>query len=128
MTRLLSFALVLMLALSVVACGSDDEDEEPTIDNAETCADLMDAFMPVMQGVLDAVSDMSMAELMSEDEPEVLGEFEEDLDAIEAKSNELDCQDDELQALLLERVDQLTASGPVAELLLEMMNEESFFD
>lgn len=126
----MSFALVLMLALSAVACGSNDEDEDdaPTIANAETCADLMDAFMPVMQGVLDAVSDMSMAEMMSEEEPEFLAEFEDDLDEIEAKSNELDCQEDELQALLLERADQLTASGPVGELLLQMMQDESFFD
>lgn len=130
MTRFLSFALVLMLALSVVACGSDDadEDEEPSVANAETCADLMDAFMPVMQGVLDAASDMSMADMMSEEEPAFLTDFEDELNEIEAKSDELNCQEDELQALLLERADQLTASGPVGELLLEMMNEESFFD
>ena len=127
MVRVFSLMLVFIMSLSIVACGSEDEDEEPSVANADSCEELVDAFMPIMQGVLDAVSEMSMEEIMaSEEEPEILGEFEEDLDAVEEKSNELDCQDDELQALLEDRIDELTASGPVGELVLQMIREEGF--
>jgi hypothetical protein len=129
MVKLTSMLLVLLLALGAVACGGDDDEEEDqvaTVENAETCADLMDAFMPIMQEVLDTVSDMSIAEMAADDEPEFLDDFEERLDAIEVKSDELDCQEDELNVLLEERIDQLTATGPVGELLLELMREEGF--
>ena len=129
MVKLTSMLLVLLLALGAVACGSDDEEEEDqvaTVENAETCADLMDAFMPIMQEVLDTVSDMSISDMMADEEPEFLGDFEERLDAIEVKSEELDCQEDELNVLLEERIDQLTATGPVGELLLELIREEGF--
>jgi hypothetical protein len=130
MVKLTSMLLVLLLALGAVACGGSDddadEDQVATVENAETCEELVDAFMPIMQGVLDAVSDMSIAELMADEEPDVLDDFEEQLDAVEAKSDELDCQEDELNALLEERLDQLTATGPVGELILELIREEGF--
>lgn len=130
MYRYLSIALVAVLALAAVACGGDDEDDNApvTVANAETCEQLMDAFIPVMQDLLDAVSDMSMADLMSDEEPEFLADFEDRMDEIGDKSDELDCQDDELQELLMERADQLTASGAVGELFLEAIRDGSMFD
>jgi hypothetical protein len=125
--RLMSMALVLMLSFGAIACGSDDEDDEPpTAANAETCEELADAFVGTMQGVLDAVSELSMEDIMAEEEPEVLGDFEQDLEDAEAKSEELDCSDDEMAELLNDRVDDLTADGPVAELVLQMLQEEGF--
>lgn len=127
MVRLMSLVLALMLALGAVACGSDEdeaEDELLSVANAESCEELADAFMPIMQDVLDAVSEMSMEELTSGEEPEVLGEFEGRMEEVEAKSNDLSCEDDEMAALLEERVDDLTASGPVAEMVLEAIRTE----
>ena len=123
----MSLALVLMLAFGAVACGSDDEDDEPlTAANAESCEELADAVIGTMQDVLDTVSELSMEELMAEEQPEVLGEFEQDMQAAEEKSNDLDCSDDEMAELLNDRVDQLKAEGAVGELVLQMLQEEGF--
>lgn len=127
MVRILSLALVLMLAFGAVACGSDDDDadDEPlTVANADSCEELADASIGVMQNVLDAVSELSMADMMAEEEPDVFGDFEQDLENAEAKSNELNCSDEEMASLLEERVSNLTASGPVGEMVLQMLQEE----
>lgn len=125
--RLMSLALVLVLAFGAIACGSDDEDDDPpTAANADTCEELADAVIGTMQGVLDAVSDMSMDEMLAEEEPEFLGDFEQDMQDAETKSNELDCSDEEMGELLNDRVDSLTAEGPVGEMVLEMLQQEGF--
>lgn len=123
----MSLALVLMLAFGAIACGSDDEDDEPpTVSNADSCEELADAFIPIIQSVLDEASEMTMAEMTSGEEPEFLGDLEDQVSEAEAKSNELECTDDEMGALLEERFDELTASGPVGEMILEGMRQEGF--
>jgi hypothetical protein len=121
--------LVLVLSLVLVACGGDDEGTDVaavSVADATTCEQLVDAFMPLMQEVLDAVSDMTMGELTSGDPPEVLDDFEERMEEIGAKSDDLNCDDDEVSEMLASRAGELEASGPVGELLLEIITEGNF--
>lgn len=118
-------ALVLILALAVSACGGDDDDGGPvSVADATSCEQVADAFVPLMQEVLDAVADLTMADLMSEDTPEPLVDFEGRMEELGAKSEELNCTDEEMTALLADRIDELEAEGPVGEFLLEALRSE----
>lgn len=129
--RFLGPLVILVLMFGIVACGSDDPDPTATavpltIETAASCADLMDLFMPIVQGVLDETKDMTTADMMSDEDPEFLADFEADVDRIREKSDELDCESEELTALFNERKGSLTAEGPVGTMLLEMMNDMQF--
>ena len=128
MSRFTSLALVLFLAFSALACGSDDEDgdEALTVGNASSCEHLADASIPIMQTLLDAASEMTMADLTAEEPPEAISNFETRMNEVGERSVELNCSEDEIIDLLDARVDQLTASGPVGELLLEVFQEGRF--
>lgn len=117
-------ALALVLALTAVACGGDDE--PVAIADATNCEQVMDAFIPLMQEILDSMSDLTMADLMSDDTPEPLLDFEERMEEIGAKAEDLDCSDDEMASMLEDRVDELEAEGPVAEFVLEILKEGDF--
>lgn len=124
--KVFSFGLALVLALTLVACGGDDNgnDEPVAIADATSCEQVIDAFMPLMQEVLDAVSDMSLTDLMAEDTPDPLVDFEERMEEIAAKAEDLNCSDEDMSAMLVDRVDELTAEGPVGEFLLEALKSE----
>jgi len=122
--KFLSMVLALTLALTLAACGGDDGDDPVSVADATNCEQLVDAFIPLMQDMLDSVSDMTMADMMSDDTPEPLVEFEADMEELTAKSDELECDDDEMSELLEGRIDELEADGPVAELLLEALKTE----
>ncbi|HUG13984.1 MAG TPA: hypothetical protein VMM78_03105 [Thermomicrobiales bacterium] len=122
--KILAMALALVLALTAVACGGDDE--PVAIADATNCEQVMDAFIPLMQEILDSMSDLTMADLMSDDTPEPLLDFEERMEEIGAKAEDLDCSDDEMASMLEDRVDELEAEGPVAEFVLEILKEGDF--
>lgn len=130
MKRLVGSLLVFVLMFIIVACGSDDEDdaaEAVTVENATTCEQLMDLFIPAVQTMLDASSDVSMDELMgSGDTPEFLADFESTVEEIGAKSDEIGCESAEMQTLFDARVDDLTAEGAVGEFLLSSIKEIEF--
>lgn len=122
-------ALVLVLALAAAACGGDDDDSNGgsiSVADATNCEQVVDAFMPLMQELLDSMSDLTMTDLMSDDPPESLANFEERMEEVGAKSEELNCEDDEMARLLNSRVNDLTAEGPVAEFILELLKSEGF--
>lgn len=126
--KILSVALVLVLALTAAACGGDDDDNGGSISvaDATNCEQVVDAFMPILQDLLNSMSDLTMADLMSDTPPEPLADFEQRLDEVGNKSDELNCSDAEMASLLNNRVDDLTAEGPVAEFLLELLKSEGF--
>ena len=128
MTSIFRIALVFALALGLVACGSEDDngDDDVTVDSADTCEQLVDATIPVMQEILDAVSEMSMEDIMSEEEPEELADFETRMEEIGERAEDMNCDDDEMGTLLEARVGDLTAEGPVGELLLEVIQSGEF--
>lgn len=129
--RILGPMMALVLMLGIVACGSDDDSDDAadavTIETATSCTQLMDLFMPIVQDMLDATSDMEMTEFMTMTEPpDFVTDFEASIEEIGAKSDEIGCEDDEMQGLFDERLDDLTADGEVAEYLLQSLNEIQF--
>ncbi len=84
-----------------------------------TCEDVADFFIVRIQVLLDDLADVGLDEFTGDEAPPVMEAFETDLERLEEISDELGCTDEELNTLAAERVDQLTAEGPVAELLLQ---------
>lgn len=121
------FAAMLLVSLLVAACGGDDDDngggDVTSIEDAETCEQVMDVAMQEIQTLLDAASDMELTELASSQE---FTDFQSEMETAGVKSEEIGCSDDEMETLYNERVDDLTAEGPVAEDLLEQLREQGF--
>ena len=126
------FALLLIaLLITLPACGGGGDDDDGDVDSiadAETCEQLADYAIGEVQVMLDGLSDMTLAELQSGDTPEPVTDFEDQGDELQAKADELGCEEQEFLGMLDERVDQLEAEGPVAELLLEALQGGSFFE
>ncbi len=123
MRRILPLLLVFLLVFA--ACGGDDGDDADaeSAADAETCEQLGDLFIKDTQTLLDELSTMDLAEFTSEDEPEALTNFQSSIEEISSKSDELECSDEKLEQILTERVDELEAEGPVAELVLQSFQE-----
>lgn len=121
------FAVLLLVGLIASACGGDDDNGNggsvTNVEDAETCEQVMDVAMLEIQGLLDAASDMELTELATSQE---FTDFQTEFEALDAKSVELNCSDEEMEALYNERVDDLTAEGPVAEELLEQLKSQGF--
>lgn len=116
----------LFIALFVAACGGDDDEDNggvTSVEDADTCEQVMDVAMLEIQNLLDAASDMDLTELASSEE---FTEFQTEFETLGAKSDELECSDEEMEALYNEGVDDLTAEGPVAEELLEQLKTQGF--
>jgi hypothetical protein len=131
MTKMLSLGLGIILALAVAACGGDEtssggSNSPVTIASASNCDQVMDAFIPLMQELLNSMSDLTLTDLASEETPESLVAFEERMEEIGSRAEELNCSDEELKGLLVDRVDELSATGPVAEFLLEILKSGEF--
>ncbi|CAN5584894.1 hypothetical protein BH23CHL2_BH23CHL2_10990 [soil metagenome] len=123
MRKLLALLLVLMLVIA--ACGGDDDDNDGalTVETADTCEDVGDLYIDEIQVLLDELSGLDMAALASEDQPEALTNFEANAEEIESKSNDLGCSEEEMAEILQDRVGELEAEGPVAEMLLDGITE-----
>lgn len=124
MVRFWSVVLVVILALAAVACGGDDDEPEVddtptgplTVETARTCDQVMDLYIGSFQGMLDTVAELTMEEVASGEWAE---EFEED-DGTDAKWAELNCGgDDQFNQQFRDRLPELTADGPVAEIVLQ---------
>jgi hypothetical protein len=127
------FAALLVIGLFAAACGGDDDDggnggngDVANIEDAETCEQVVDVAIAEVQNLLNAVSDMSMADLSGGETPEEIDQFQTEFDEIGAKSDEIGCTDEEIQPMFSERLDELTAEGPVAEMLLEELKNQDF--
>lgn len=118
-------ALLLVFMLVIAACGGDDDDDDAplSVETADTCEDVGDLFIDEIQTLLDELSGLDMSALASEDQPEALTNFEANAEEIEAKSSELGCSDEEMAEILQDRVDELEAEGPLAEMLLDGITE-----
>jgi hypothetical protein len=121
-------AAVIILAgsLVVAACSSSDDAE-----SAETCDDLAEAGLTLIQDVLNELDDMSIEDLveLGDEEPEAFLNLEAEGEALDTKATELGCEEDELSAFVASNVDDLEADGPVSELILEQIkaNPAAFF-
>jgi hypothetical protein len=122
MRKLLPLFLVFVLVFA--ACGGDDDDDSAgSIEDAKTCDDVGEVFIADMQTLLDELSDMSLTDFNGDQQPEALTNFETSINDISAKSDEIGCKDEDIQAYMEDNVDKLDANGPVAELILQSFKE-----
>jgi hypothetical protein len=100
-------AAVAALALVAPGCGGDDA--------ATSCPELADEVIAAVQQMVDQAT---------EEQPDAdfdglegrMAEFEEQAD-------ELGCSDDEMERLVLERVDDIEVEGPLAPVLPELLRD-----
>lgn len=119
--------LLLVLALVAAACGDDDGGgTDPA--SAESCEELADIGINLMQDAVDQFDDMDLAEFMemasSDEMPAELQRLEEIGTQMETRAEELGCSDEEGDRLMCERVDELKADGDVGKLIVEGIKSE----
>lgn len=128
---------VLMIAILIAlpACGGDDDDDDGgdvgSVEDVETCEQLADLTIDEMQVLLNEISDMTLEDMQNmqgDEAPEPVRNFTEKGEEFQAKADEIGCDDAEYQTLIEDRVDQLEADGPVAELILEALESGSLFE
>ena len=121
MRKLLPLFLVFVLALA--ACGGDDDDDVGSIEDADSCDDVGEIFIDEMQTLLDELSEAELSEFEGGNQPEAMTTFEASVSEIGDKSDEIGCSDEEIQEFLEDNIDRLEADGPVAELVLQGVEE-----
>ncbi len=124
MKRLLTLLVVAMLAFT--ACGDSGGGSDDPGD-ATNCDELVSSGLALFQDVLDAMSGLSLADLASEEEPAALQDLESRGEELDQRASELGCDEDELSADLLDRIDELDAEGEVAEFFLEQLKSDPSF-
>jgi hypothetical protein len=112
-------AIVLALALAAAACGDSG--------SASSCDELVDEAVDLFQDALDSLADLTLEDAaeLGDELPEEFETLETRGEELEAQSEELGCSEAELQARFDARVGDLTAEGPVAELILGGLLSES---
>jgi hypothetical protein len=107
--------LAVVLALVLSACGGG----EP-----ETCEDIADVTVDLMQDLIDdveeEVGDMTVEELNATggDLPSV-EKFEEEATKINEQAVELECSQTTIESLVAERVHRLEATTPIGQFMIE---------
>ncbi len=94
--------------------------------SAESCDDLVDAGIDLIQDVLDELSDLDLADIeaLGNEPPEALNDLETRGEELSQRAEELNCTDEELSQGLVDNLDQLEADGPFAELILQGLRED----
>lgn len=119
-----ALGLLLALALIAAACGDDDGGAGGSVDpaDANSCEDLADVTVNLIQQAIDAVADMDMADFLSmADEGNIPPEFEQMEtvgEEIEARAEQLGCTEEDAQELVCDRLGRIEAGSDVAELIL----------
>jgi len=107
--------LVLVLSLVLSSCGGGQP---------ETCEDIADVTIDLMQDLIDdveeEVGDMTVEELNATggDLPSV-EKFEGEATKINERAVELSCSQTTIESLVAERVDQLEATTPIGQFMVE---------
>lgn len=122
------FLLVLVIATTAAGCGDGDGGSGTDPAAANSCEELADVGINLMQDAVDQLDEMSLTdftELASSDQmPAEMQQLEDIGNRLEARGDELGCSDEEGQQLMCERIDQLTADGEVGKLILEVLEGE----
>ncbi len=122
-----TLALIFAGLLVFAACGDSGGGSDDPAD-ATSCDDLVDSGLVLLQDALDALSELSLEDIATlEDDPEALQDLETRGEALQTRATELGCDESELSASLSERVDELEANGPFAELILEGIKDDPGF-
>lgn len=115
-------AIIAVFGLVATACSSSDDGG-----GAQTCDDIAQAGLDLLQDALDELGGMSIDELASlgeGDQPAAFDDIERAGEQIDADATALGCDEAELEDYVVSRVDQLEADGPVAELILEELKSD----
>jgi hypothetical protein len=100
-------------AIAFTACGGDAE--------ADSCEEVVDETLALIQNAIDQASEMSMADLAAEEEPAFVAELETEGAALEERAEELDCDEQQV----IDRLDEIDVEeGSVGELILEQIRSE----
>jgi hypothetical protein len=113
MTRPLSVVLVL-LALLLAGCGGE----------ASTCEEIADQTIDLAQQLIDdvedEVGDLSLDTILSgENGLPAVEDYAERSDRIDARAAELGCASADLELLVAQRTDRLTAETPVGVFIVD---------
>ena len=115
MLKRILILLVLVLSLVLSSCGGGQP---------ETCEDIADVTIDLMQDLIDdveeEVGDMTVEELNATggDLPSV-EKFEEEATKINERALELQCSQATIESLVAERVNQLEATTPIGQFMVE---------
>ena len=116
----------LVLALVVAACGDDDSATDP--ESLWTCEGVADAVLELIQDKFDLIDNIDNAS------PEEMGAIwetgQEAGEALEVLATELGCDMQEMNDLITEGADRLSADSELGRLIVEGIRagEESFFE
>jgi hypothetical protein len=122
--------LILLAALSLVLAGcglnrgGNDEAEQVSIEDAETCEDVADYFAVVAQEFIDEAEAAGLQALAAGPDSELFQRYMPRLEQSQAKANELGCDEDTMRPLLADRLDDLETSGPVGTTIVNLLDDQ----
>lgn len=123
--------LLLASILLLPACitgGGDDGPNVAFVDDAETCNELADVSMILMQRTLVELQGTSISDLTGEDRPEEIGRYEDRKQAIRDRAGDIGCPAEEMRTLIDGRLDRLSANGPVPDAVLQELHSRGIFE
>jgi hypothetical protein len=111
-------AFLAAITLAVAACGGGD---------GGGCAAIADDTVALVQDVIDEVDAMSLDELASLGDGDLLGDFEAQAQELEQRAQDADCADEELATLLQDRAGELSATTEFGQIFVDLVSSGSFF-
>ena len=115
------FVLIAALGLLAGACGGGGD--------AGSCAGVADDAIDAVQSMVNELDSLSLDEMAAMDEdPAFMVDFEETMTELEGRADELGCSDAEMEELLKDRADSLTADGMFGELMIEELQNGNIFE
>jgi len=117
--------LALAPALLAASCGDDGGKVDPS--SLQTCGEIADAAIDVLQQTIDIVDEMSVDDLVGVGDPgeapDEIRAIEEAGMALEARALELGCTDEQMSGLMRERAGVLSAESTPGQLVIEGLRE-----
>jgi hypothetical protein len=113
--------LLAVLGLLAASCGGDDA-------GGDSCEGVADELIEIMQEVIDELDAMSIEDLGSAETPPALDDLDAKGEALQAKADNLNCSDAEMEQLVTARVGNLTSDGLFGQLLIDEAQNGGFFD
>ena len=110
-----TLGLIVVLAVTAAACGGDSGNDPST---AESCEELADVAVVMLQEALDSIAGLGIDEV-----PDEMPEAFVRLEDIDARADELGCSDEEGERLLCERYGSLRADGEAPEFFLSSLQD-----
>lgn len=107
----------LVASLLLVACGSGST-ATTQFQGFAGCPAGADSAISFLQRTLDAAGDSQPHQLAA-----ALPEFDRDVRAMLLRAREVHCTEEGFNAAIIDRVDELSASGPGGELIIDVVRE-----